>query len=92
MIKVRSKKRLKGAKIITLCVEVLLFFSFLVFIKGSWMFEIKIITVSSGNDNICRNKVCDNNSTKEEKELVWGFICKAPLHSCDVNTFCKEKE
>ena len=57
-------------KIITLCVEVLLFFSFLVFIKGTWMFEIKIITMSSGNYNICRNKIYDNNSTKDEKELM----------------------
>jgi hypothetical protein len=67
MIKVRPKKRLKGAKIITLCVEVLLFFSFLVFIKGSWMFEIKIITVSSGNDNICRNKVYDKTVQKRRR-------------------------
>lgn len=57
-------------KIITLCVEVLLFFSFLVFIRGTWMFEIKIITISSGNYNICRNKIYDNNSTKDEKELM----------------------
>lgn len=67
MIKVRPKKRLKGAKIITLCVEVLLFFFFLVFIKGSWMFEIKIITVSSGNDNICRNKVYDKTVQKRRR-------------------------
>ena len=66
MIKVRPKKRLKGAKIITLCVEVLLFFSFLVFIKGSWLFEIKILTASSGNHNICRNKVYDKGSQRGE--------------------------
>ena len=34
------------------------------------MFEIKIITISSGNYNICRNKIYDNKSTKDEKELM----------------------
>lgn len=33
------------------------------------MFKVKIITISPGNYNICRNKIYDNDSTKVEKEL-----------------------
>lgn len=55
------------------------------------MFEIRIITVSSGNYNICRNEIHDSSSAKGEKELMWGFICKVSLHPCDINKFLQRE-
>lgn len=55
------------------------------------MFEIRIITVSSGNYNICRNEIYDNNSTEGEKELMRGFICKVSSQACDINKFLQRE-